>query len=361
MQQTQDTSAIRRWLWSGAALILAMVVIGGITRLTGSGLSMVEWNVISGTLPPLSEAAWAQAFAQYQQFPEFQKLNFTMTLSGFKQIFWWEYTHRLLGRLMGVVFLLPFLYFLLKGYLNGWLFKRLLFILLLGASQGLMGWLMVKSGLVDNPHVSHFRLAAHLCLALSLIGTILWTIADLRPKRAAPLSPSPGLKRASGLVLGAVLGQIVLGAFVAGLKAGFYQNTYPLMNGEFFPSYLKGFLTWRNFLENGSFIQFLHRWVAIVVLLLVVRFWYQSRTTGVSSVIRQNATFLLLTVLVQVGLGIATLVLHVPLWLGVLHQVVAVGLFSLAVWLLHQLSTTAKPASKSSYAEHSAARVLHSV
>jgi heme a synthase len=173
MLQVKYNRAIVWWLLSGAILILAMVVIGGITRLTGSGLSIVEWDVISGTLPPLNEAAWAVAFGKYKQFPEFQKLNFNMTLSGFKNIFWWEYLHRLLGRIIGLVFILPFLYFFVKKQFSRWLLKRLLFIFLLGMAQGLMGWIMVESGLSENPHVSQYRLAAHLCLALSLIGAIL--------------------------------------------------------------------------------------------------------------------------------------------------------------------------------------------
>lgn len=343
MQRRGKNKWIITWLLSGALLILAMVVIGGITRLTGSGLSIVEWNVISGTLPPLSEAEWLIAFQKYQQFPEYQKINFSMTLSGFKQIFWWEYLHRLLGRLMGLVFLIPFFLLLIRKQLSGWLVRRLLFILLLGAAQGLMGWLMVKSGLVDNPHVSHYRLAAHLSLALALIGTILWTVADLASPKALNSSTLQPLTKLSKLVLGTVLIQIILGAFVAGLKAGFSYNTFPLMQGELFPSLQLELLTQETFMENGPLMQFLHRWVAFIVLAIIVLFWRMSRKFPSIASTQVLANLLLLIVLVQVALGIATLVLQVPVWLGVLHQVVAVVLFSVAVLLVHQHRASANP------------------
>ncbi|NDK55273.1 COX15/CtaA family protein [Pontibacter fetidus] len=335
MQQVNYNRAIAWWLLSGALLILAMVVIGGITRLTGSGLSIVEWNVISGTLPPLSETAWAIAFEKYKQFPEFQKLNFNMTLSGFKNIFWWEYLHRLLGRIIGIVFIVPFLYFYVKKQFSRWLLRRLMFILLLGMAQGLMGWIMVKSGLNENPHVSHFRLAAHLCLALTLIGTILWTIADLvLPKQ---LHTSGKLATTATIMLGAIVLQIILGAFVAGLKAGFSYNTYPLMNGEFFPSHVTEGLSLVGLLENGPTVQFIHRWVAIVVLLVVLYFWYKHKQVATSRFIARLTNVLLVTILLQVVLGIVTLLLAVPVTIGVLHQVVAVLLFSVGVLLVHQL------------------------
>ncbi|WP_207434621.1 COX15/CtaA family protein [Sabulibacter ruber] len=338
MNTVPPSKAITYWLLTGAFLILAMVIIGGITRLTGSGLSIVEWNVISGTLPPLTQAAWQTAFAKYQQFPEFQKVNFSMTLAGFKQIFWWEYLHRLLGRLIGLVFIIPFLYFVLKKRVSGGLLKRLLFILFLGLAQGAMGWFMVKSGLVENPHVSHYRLAAHFCLALALIGTILWTVADLRNSGKKPASTEKKLVRFSRWLLAAVLVQIVLGAFVAGLKAGFYYNTFPLMNGEVYPSVLPEILIWSNFMENGSLMQFIHRWVAFLVLVLLFRFWRLSRQANASEQTQRIARFIFLVGLSQAGVGIATLLLQVPVALGVLHQVVAVVLFSGTLLAVHQLT-----------------------
>ncbi|TXK48079.1 heme A synthase [Pontibacter qinzhouensis] len=337
MQQVTYNRAIVYWLLSGAVLILAMVVVGGITRLTGSGLSMVEWNVISGTLPPLNEAAWVTMFEKYKQFPEYQKLNVGMTLDGFKQIFWWEYLHRLLGRFIGLVFIVPFIYFLVKRQLNGWLFERLLVILLLGVVQGFMGWIMVKSGLVDNPHVSHYRLAAHFLLALALIGVILWTVADLTTRRQERVTSKPLLKL-SKVVLAAILVQIIFGAFVAGLKAGFYYNTFPLMNGEFFPSHLKGFLPWSELLNSGTVVQFVHRWAGVLVLLVILFFWYSSRRYTMSSGVQLLIVLLVLIAFVQLGLGIVTLLLAVPVSLGVLHQVVAVLLFSVSVLAVHQLS-----------------------
>ncbi len=344
MQKKIKNKAIVLWLLSGAVLILAMVVVGGITRLTGSGLSIVEWNLISGTLPPLSDAAWSVAFEKYKRFPEYQKLNMGMSLHEFKQIFFWEYSHRLLGRLIVIVFILPFLYFLFTKQLSGWLLRRLLFILLLGMAQGVMGWLMVKSGLVDNPHVSHFRLAAHLLLALSLIGVILYTVADLTTT-AIQQKTIPGLQKMSWLVLAAILVQIILGAFVAGLKAGFSYNTYPLMNGEFFPAYLlDGSLTAAEILENGVIMQFVHRWFAVFVLVLIVTFWYRTFKSEASAVIKNTASLLLITAMLQFVLGVATLLLAVPISLGVLHQVMAVVLFSIAVLAMHHLQPQAKQA-----------------
>ncbi|WP_114779325.1 COX15/CtaA family protein [Botryobacter ruber] len=337
MKKAPYNKAIVYWLLSGALLITGMVVIGGITRLTRSGLSIVEWNVISGTLPPLSQAAWLEAFEKYKLFPEYQKLNFGMTLDGFKKIFWWEYLHRLLGRIIGFVFILPFLHFLLTKQLSGWLFRRLLFILLLGLSQGLMGWIMVKSGLVDMPHVSHYRLAAHFILALLLIGTIVWTVADITTAPRQQKATTPILTRLSRLVLTLILVQIVYGAFVAGLKAGFSYNTYPLMEGEFFPAYLKSYFTWQHVLEDGVVVQFIHRWVAALVLAGVVWFWYSSRNAAVGTTTKNTIVLLLVTALVQLVLGIATLLLAVPVTLGVLHQLVAVAMFVLALLAVHQL------------------------
>ncbi|QCR21585.1 COX15/CtaA family protein [Pontibacter sp. SGAir0037] len=337
MQKKTYILPVVLWLLTGVLLIVAMMVIGGITRMTGSGLSIVEWNLLSGTLPPLSEAEWLLTFEKYKQFPEYQKLNNDMTLAGFKNIFWWEYLHRLLGRIIGFVFILPFLYFLLRKQLSGWLVKRLLLILLLGMGQGLMGWIMVKSGLVDIPRVSHYRLATHLCLALLLIGVILWTVADIvapATKRSTSALQLGGLSR---LVLLAVIVQIILGAFVAGLKSGFYYNTYPLMQGELFPSHQTGYLSWSNFLNNGTIVQFIHRWFALVALGLVILLWYRAGRSIIPATTRTIVQLLLLTGFVQVLLGITTLLLSVPLLLGVLHQLVAVALFALAVLAVHQL------------------------
>ncbi|MDX5348484.1 MAG: COX15/CtaA family protein [Hymenobacteraceae bacterium] len=325
------------WLLSGVVLVTAMVVIGGITRLTGSGLSIVEWKVISGTLPPLTPEAWNTAFEQYKQFPEYQKLRQGMQLHEFKSIFWWEFVHRLLGRFTGLVFIIPFLMMLVRWQLQIWLLRRLLIILALGAAQGLMGWLMVKSGLQNNPHVSHYRLAMHLSLALFLISTFLWTVFDLVVGKTTKKQVSHPLFPLSVTVLAVLFVQIVFGAFVAGLKAGFSYNTFPLMNGEFFPAAIAQHLSLSDMFDNGVSVQFIHRWFAMLVLGLVLYAGYFIRKQNVPASVKLAAALMGITGLVQVLSGIATLVLAVPLVLGVLHQVMAVVLFSEAVFLAHRL------------------------
>lgn len=359
MTQKPIPVSVVLWLISGIVLVVAMVIIGGITRLTGSGLSITEWNLISGTLPPLSEHEWLIMFEKYKQFPEYQKLNFGMTLSGFKQIFMWEYLHRLLGRFIGIVFIIPFLYFLYRKMLAPWLVKRLLFILLLGMAQGVMGWVMVMSGLSEMPHVSHYRLAAHLTLALLLVAVILWTVADL----VAPVISSSRPKRSaytlSWLVAVAILVQIVLGAFVAGLKSGFSYNTWPLMQGEFFPGILSG-IPIMEYFDNGVAVQFMHRWFAFLVLFGLVALWYVVRLLPHYASTLRIVQLLLLTGIAQVLLGIATLVLAVPISLGVMHQLVAVVLFSLAVLAMHQLRQPV-PAVKANSVHHTRSSPYHSV
>lgn len=326
------------WLWSGILLILLMVLIGGITRLTGSGLSMVKWEVISGAIPPLSEYEWQRAFTEYQQFPEFQKLNYQMELEGFKKIFWWEYSHRLLGRVIGLVFILPFLYFLFSKSLSPKLIRRLLLIMLLGMSQGLMGWLMVKSGLQDNPHVSHYRLAMHLSLALLLAGSLLWLILQIKfPNQLKKLSLPNHQLRLSRLCLVFIIIQIILGAFVAGLKGGFAYNTYPLMNGNLLPPETFNYSS--NLLENGIFIQFIHRWFAWWVIGTIFLMWRQINRYSLAPAVRLHAKSLLGLSLLQIVVGISTLVLAVPMVLGVLHQLLAFGLFGIALALHFHLKS----------------------
>ncbi|WP_224999167.1 COX15/CtaA family protein [Cesiribacter sp. SM1] len=344
MQSYTQPKLLKTWLWSGIILVTLMVVIGGITRLTGSGLSMVEWKPVTGIVPPMNEQQWQQAFNDYKQYPEYQKINFSLTLEDFKGIFWWEYTHRLLGRLTGLIFLVPFLYFLLSKQLAPPLVKRLLLILLLGALQGMMGWLMVKSGLADIPHVSHYRLAAHLSLALLLIAVLLWTIQDLGPARPLPTTAVPRLRQfqlAKVLVL-LVFCQIVLGAFVAGLKAGFSYNTFPLMEEQFFPHNLYNSAI--DLFESGPVVQFIHRWFAFLVLGFALLFVNSNRQAGVPASLKQSVRWLLLVLFLQTALGISTLLLRVPLVLGVLHQLVAVLLFSLSIKILYQASSTRRSA-----------------
>ncbi|EMR02140.1 COX15/CtaA family protein [Cesiribacter andamanensis] len=334
MLHTTHPTLIKVWLWSGIGLISLMIAIGGITRLTGSGLSIVEWKLISGTLPPLNQTEWQQAFESYKQFPEYQKINFAMSLQDFKGIFWWEYIHRFLGRLIGLVFLLPFVYFLWRCMLSRLLIRRLLLILLVGALQGGMGWLMVKSGLVELPHVSHYRLAAHLSLALLLIGLLLWTLEDLKPRPAAA-SRSGRFYPLAGLLLVLISMQIILGAFVAGLKSGFSYNTFPLMGDQWLPAH--AFSAPMDLLENGVLVQFIHRWFAFGVLAVALGLAYSLRKATSSAPLQTLASWLLLVLGVQIVLGILTLLLQVPLLLGVLHQMMAVLLFGLAVVLLYQV------------------------
>tara|TARA_A100001015_G_scaffold211497_1_gene237126 strand:+ start:369 stop:1232 length:864 start_codon:yes stop_codon:yes gene_type:complete len=264
------------WLLSLLGLVILMVMIGGITRLTGSGLSMVEWNLIMGSLPPLSDSQWVSTFSKYQLSPEYQQINKGMSLSQFKFIFFWEYLHRMLGRLIGLVCIVPYLYFLLKGHLSSVLKKRGVMIIFLVIAQGLLGWYMVKSGLVNIPHVSHYRLASHLSLAFFFFVYILWTFLDEinLPKFSKDLSKKFFSLMSFFLFL---LGlQIVYGAFTAGLKAGHMMNTFPLMAGQFVPDLVYTMSPfWKNFIENPFGIQFIHRWLGICVFALGVVLSYQ--------------------------------------------------------------------------------------
>lgn len=326
---------MRLWLWTIAAMTLGVLVVGGITRLTHSGLSMVDWDPILGVIPPLDESQWRQAFERYQQFPEFRKLRQGMTLGEFKFIFFWEYLHRLLARGIGVVFLVPFAFFQARGWLDRRLRRRFLVLFALGGMQGVMGWLMVASGLVDRPSVSHYRLAAHLALALVIFSAAVWFARDLRPgPRAAAVEAAARRRMMRGLAaVGVLLGaQIVWGAFVAGLKAGFFANTFPLMAGSLVPP---GLLTLepaaRNFVENPVAVQWTHRVLGTVLALAVVALFWAVRRAEVDRASRRFAAALLGLVATQYLLGVLTLVNAVPVALGVLHQATAGVL--VAVWV----------------------------
>ena len=326
---------ISGWLWLGAFLVFLMVIIGGITRLTGSGLSMSDWNLIMGTIPPLNADQWQEAFKQYQQFPEYQQLNHGMSLFDFKQIFFWEYLHRLLGRMIGLVFLIPFLYFWIRGYFDSKQLKRMVILFGLGALQGAMGWFMVKSGLVDIPYVSHYRLAAHFLLAVILIGCCVWFAIDLRSK--GPMNPeakNSGLRKIALLSVILFFIQITWGAFTAGLDAGLMYNTFPLMNGSWIPQH-----AWSlqplvlNLLENRATVQWIHRIVGTLLTLQVLYLWWRTRSFSKQSVHLTKAHILLGLILSQYVLGILTLLFQVPVVLGVAHQAVAI-LFWVA-WLMY--------------------------
>src|SRR5436305_787950 len=262
--------AIRLWLYAVAALIFAMVLVGGATRLTESGLSIVEWKPVTGAVPPLSEGAWAAEFDKYKTIPQFQHLNSGMTLAEFKTIFWWEWTHRLMGRLIGAAFLLPFLWFLMRGWITPGLRWRLWSIFGLGALQGAVGWWMVASGLADRVEVSQYRLATHLVLACVIFAAIVWTAARIG---RAPTEVPPRIRATAIASLALVLMQIYLGALVAGLRAGLIYNTWPLIDGSFVPDaarLLHETPAWRNFFENTLTVQFDHRMTAYALFVLAL-------------------------------------------------------------------------------------------
>lgn len=336
-QQLDERSRrqVAAWLLLCLAMIFAMVILGGLTRLTGSGLSMVEWDPIFGAVPPLNETQWETVFEKYRASPEYQKVNVGMDLHGFKSIYWFEYSHRLLGRSIGTVFLLPFLYFLVRRKLTPRLIPRLALAFLLGGLQGLLGWYMVKSGLVDNPHVSQYRLSAHLALALAIYAYLLWLFFDLVLKPQP--GPHAGLTPAARLLLALVALTIVSGGFVAGLKAGHAYNTFPKMGDQWLPP--AGWLLepgWRNLFENIATVQFDHRLLAIITLFGIMGFW-AAAVHNPTKRVRQAAHLLMGMALIQVTLGISTLLLHVPVALAATHQGGALVLLSLALLANHRL------------------------
>jgi cytochrome c oxidase assembly protein subunit 15 len=326
----RNDQAIGLWLLACCAMIFVMVVLGGITRLTQSGLSIMEWAPLKGALPPLSEADWQRLFALYQQIPEYQQVNHGMTLAEFRGIFWWEWAHRLWGRLIGVVFLLPFLWFLIRGRIRRGLAPRLALLFALGAAQGALGWFMVASGFADRVDVSQYRLVAHLALALAIYVAMLWTALDLlRASERWPVSRH--LTTHLALALGLLCLTIAMGGFTAGLHGGLVYNSFPLMGGELAPADLWAMVPgWINLFENPAAAQFVHRWLAIATMLTVLALGWRDRAAG-SLPVRLATTMALL----QVGLGIATLLAVVPVPLAALHQAGAVTLLSLVVWSLH--------------------------
>jgi heme a synthase len=332
---------LRLWLWSIAAMTLAVLVVGGITRLTQSGLSIVDWQPFMGVIPPLGEAQWRETFELYRQYPEYQQLRRGMTLDEFKFIFFWEYLHRLVARAIGVVFLVPFAFFALRGYLNRPLAVRTLGLFALGGMQGVLGWIMVRSGLVDQPSVSHYRLAAHLGLAFVIFGVSVWLARDLRTPREYPAVSAAArrLMRNGLLVIGVLLAvQVVWGAFVAGLKAGLLYNTFPLMGGALFPPHLLGLEpVLRNFVENPVAVQWMHRVLGTILGLAAIGFSVMVLRTETDAASRRLNLLLLGLVLVQYLLGVLTLLYFVPVTLGVIHQAMAMILFGVWVWWLHHV------------------------
>lgn len=334
-----------RWLFVCAAMVFIMVILGGATRLTESGLSMVEWKPLT-ILPPMNEAEWQKEFTAYQQSPEFIKKNSWMELADFQKIYWLEYIHRLWGRLIGVVFFLPFVWFVVKGHVHRPLFWKLAGLFALGGAQGVLGWFMVASGLVDNPDVSQYRLAAHLLLAFICFGLIVWVGLDLT-RVAAPLpEPDPGrdaLKPWAAAATAFALVVITSGAFVAGIDAGKGFNTFPLMEGELIPGGMYTMSPWYvNWFENHLTVQFNHRVLAFVLVALIVTLFLNARRSGATGRTRALATALMHMVALQAVLGIATVLLVVPMWLALLHQTGAQIVFALTVMLLHHVQNAAR-------------------
>jgi len=329
---------VAAWLMLCCVMIFAMVVLGGVTRLTGSGLSMVEWDPIFGVIPPLNEHQWEEVFAKYRASPEYQHVNIGMDLHGFKSIYWFEFAHRLLGRSIGLVFLFPLLYFAVRRMLGRPMVVRLAVAFVLGGLQGVLGWYMVKSGLVDRPHVSQYRLTAHLSLALVIYAYLLWLLFDLLFPAPAGASVAPGVRRSATGVLGLVSLTIVSGGFVAGLKAGFAYNTFPMMGDQWLPpagwSLQPG---WRNLFENIATVQFDHRLLATLTLTAIVAFWAYAVRRISTRPARVGVHLLLLAGLVQVGMGIGTLLLHVPVPLAAAHQAGALTVLTVALFVVHRL------------------------
>ena len=340
--------AIALWLLVVAMLIFAMVILGGVTRLTGSGLSIVEWSPIMGVIPPLNEQEWQETFDKYKQFPEYQKINRDMSLSEFKGIFVFEYAHRLLGRFIGVAFLIPFLFFYFRKRIRPELIPKLIIMFVLGGLQGLLGWLMVKSGLVDRPNVSQYRLAAHFMAAILIYSYILWTAWTLLypvPRNGW----APGIHRLRRMVrwqTAIIVLMIISGAFVAGTHAGAIFKTFPDMNGQLLPSGLFDISPiLLNVFENPTTIQFNHRLIAYVIIAFVSYIWWQSRHYTLTSSARNSINLLLIMMVIQVTLGISTLLSEphtalrggVSVPLAAMHQAGALLLFTIVLYVNHEL------------------------
>ncbi|RVT76611.1 heme A synthase [Flavobacterium sufflavum] len=329
------------WLLSGCVLIFIMVIVGGITRLTNSGLSMTDWHLITDTLPPLTEAKWQEAFNQYKQFPEYKLINVhnDFTLSDYKFIYFWEWFHRFIGRAIGMVFIVPFIYFLIRKKLDNSTIKKCVILLGLGGLQGFFGWFMVKSGLIDNPDVSHFRLALHLTTAFITFAYTFWVALDLIYPVKRNVEKS--LRSIARYALFFLLLQIIYGGFVAGLNAGLIHNHWPLMSdGQFIHDsvFLEQDSLLLSFTEGKSGVQFVHRTLAYVVVAFILFLYFKSRKFNLDYNQRKGIQTLVFLVFVQFALGVFTLLYGVPLWLGLIHQVNAFFLLSAMTYSLHRLS-----------------------
>lgn len=325
------------WLLCGCALIFAMVVIGGITRLTKSGLSMVEWSV-TGSFPPTGESDWRLLFDHYKTSPEFRQVNNHFTLSDFKRIFWWEFIHRMTGRLIGFVFLIPFFWFLVRKKFPPGFLRRAVLLFAAGLGQGLLGWAMVKSGLNKEPHVSHYLLAAHLIAAFTTFAITFWFALDLLTGNRA-VFPDIKLKRISVLLIVLTGLQIVYGAFVAGLHAGYYYPTYPMMGESWIPPEMTNCSSFTEMiLSNPPGVQFVHRTLALLIAGIYILAFIRSRKLPAGTRVRSIISVTGLVLLLQLGLGISTILLHMPLALASAHQAGAFALLSCLLAFRHALS-----------------------
>ena len=334
-----EIAAVRWWLWSVAALIAIMVLVGGATRLTESGLSITEWKPVTGALPPLGDAQWSQAFEGYKAIPQYRELNAGMTLAEFKSIFWWEWSHRLLGRVIGMVYLLPFLWFLWRGALGGELKRRLWGIFALGGLQGVVGWWMVASGLSERVEVSQYRLATHLVLALLIYAAIVRTLRRLADR--PPVVATARLKVTVIVILVLTFVQLYLGALVAGLRAGKVYNTWPDIDGGFIPSAARLFFEtpwWRNLFDNTLTVQFEHRMTAYALFALAILHAFDAINARASAAVVRGALWLLAAIALQATLGILTLLNQAPIDLALTHQAVAIAVLTFAVFQAERLA-----------------------
>jgi cytochrome c oxidase assembly protein subunit 15 len=339
-QRVSTNRAVRWWLLSVAALIAIMVLVGGATRLTESGLSITEWNPVTGALPPLNQEQWTQAFEGYKAIPQYRELNAGMSLSQFKSIFWWEWSHRLLGRFIGVAYLLPFLWFLWRGAVRGELKRRLWGIFALGGLQGVVGWWMVASGLTKRVEVSQYRLATHLVLALLIYTAIVWTVRRLSDR--PPVLATVRLKVTSVVLLVVTFVQLYLGALVAGLRAGKVYNTWPDIDGGFIPSSARLFFEqpwWRNLFDNTLTVQFEHRMVAYTLFVLAILHAIDAIRSRADAAVIRGAMSLVAVITLQATLGILTLLNQAPIDLSLTHQAVAIAVLTFVTLQAERLAS----------------------
>lgn len=333
-ENTKDFNNVALWLLTIVFMVFLMVIVGGATRLTESGLSIVTWKPITGMFPPLSEADWLAEFSSYKESPQYKIENLGMSLEAFKGIFWWEWGHRLLGRMIGFVFLVPMLWFWVKNQIPQGYKPRLILLFILGGAQGLLGWYMVKSGLIDEPAVSHYRLTAHLSLALVILAYALWLALDLLKPVATKTSKA--LKILTHITMTVLILQILLGGLVAGLKAGFIFNTWPLMGDSFIPEYLLGYDPWyRSFIDSAVTTQFDHRIGAYLLIILGAMLVWKSRDNEVSKPVKTATLLTASIILGQTILGILALINEVPVSLGTAHQGGGAVTLISVIYLMH--------------------------